>query len=163
MCMSAISCRESVEIPDERDNEEMCHVFGPTDKEVENEKFPMRPGLISREQKKDPVVSRQLEDNDKEVHVDTIEDAELVCLNGRIIVPHSLRQRVIEWYHTYLAHPGIRCMTDMVSKLYFWPKMEQEIKKHIKTCRQCQLNKNGKRSASRQEKRKSQNHGSESM
>ena len=32
---------------------------------------------------------------------------ELICYNGKIVVPKKLQQRVIQWYHDYLGHPGI--------------------------------------------------------
>ncbi len=146
-CMAALTRDEGVDVPDGRDHVEMSYEFGATDQDIEREKFPMRPKLISHEQKKDPVVSKLLGENAKGVTVEHLEDADLVCLNGRVIVPKSLRKRIIEWYHTYLAHPGIRRMTDTMSKLYFWPKMEHEITQQVKTCKECQLNKKGKRSA----------------
>jgi hypothetical protein len=32
---------------------------------------------------------------------------ELICYNGKIVVPKKLQVRVIQWYHDYLGHPGI--------------------------------------------------------
>ncbi len=35
-----------------------------------------------------------------------IEDTKVLCKNGKIIIPASLRCRAVSWYHHYLQHPG---------------------------------------------------------
>ena len=32
--------------------------------------------------------------------------SQLLCKNGKIVIPQSLQQRVVDWYHTMLCHPG---------------------------------------------------------
>ena len=34
---------------------------------------------------------------------DTIE---LVTYDGKIVIPQKLQKHIVEWYHTYLLHPG---------------------------------------------------------
>lgn len=32
---------------------------------------------------------------------------ELICKNGKIVLPSLLQKHIIDWYHTILCHPGI--------------------------------------------------------
>ena len=41
MCMSQLYRDESIFIPNPDNSEEMCKAFGPSDRDIENEKFPM--------------------------------------------------------------------------------------------------------------------------
>jgi hypothetical protein len=35
-----------------------------------------------------------------------IEDTKVLCKNGILMIPTSLRHREVSWYHHYLQHPG---------------------------------------------------------
>ena len=145
MCMAQLYRDESVEIPDPSNAHEMSHAFGADAREVEDEKFPMRPRLVSHEQQKDIVIKALLEKGLNEVTTETVEDATLVMFKGRIVVPKTLQKRIVAWYHEYLIHPGETRMIETMSKLYFWPKMAEAIKGHVKRCKQCQLRKKGRK------------------
>ena len=83
-----------METPDPSNAEEMSYNFGATAREVDDEKFPMRPNLISHEQKKDKTIQALLDKGDTEIKVEQLEDAEVITLKGRIIVPKSLQQKL---------------------------------------------------------------------
>ena len=72
-------------------------------------------------------------------------DTDLVVFKERILVPKSLQKCVVSWYHKYLAHPGETRMLETLTKLYFWPKMAEDVKRHVKYCKQCQINKRGRK------------------
>lgn len=61
----------------------------------------------------------------------------------RIIVPKSLRQRLMEWYHTTLVHPGIDRLHNTLRQHYVWPNMHRQLKDFIKNCDACQRGKRG--------------------
>jgi hypothetical protein len=42
----------------------------------------------------------------KDICFHFIEDTNVLCKNGKIIIPTSLRRRAVSWYHHYLQHPG---------------------------------------------------------
>ena len=65
---------------------------------------------------------------------------ELICYNGKIVVPKKLQQRVIQWYHDYLGHPGIN-RTNGVGQHLWWPKMRNQITSLVTACSTCQVNK----------------------
>jgi len=63
----------------------------------------------------------------------------------RIIVPATLRQRLIQWYHTTLVHPGAERLYATLHKFFTWPRMNQEIKDYTRKCHACQLGKRGQK------------------
>jgi hypothetical protein len=65
----------------------------------------------------------------------------LVCYNGKIVVPKLLHRHVIDWYHTVLCHPGINRTEESISQHLYWPKMRDQITRHVQACPTCQKNK----------------------
>ena len=66
---------------------------------------------------------------------------ELICHGDKIIVPKSLENQVIEWYHHYLGHPGINRTEESISQHLWWPKMRDQITNAVNICEICQRNK----------------------
>ena len=44
---------------------------------------------------------------------------QLICKNGKIVVPQSLQKPMVEWYHEFLAHPG-ESRTELTIGQHFW-------------------------------------------
>ena len=63
----------------------------------------------------------------------------------RIIVPETLRERVLKYYHKRLVHPGGARMFDTINQHLTWPKMREHIDNMVKNCHECQLGKRGLR------------------
>ena len=63
-----------------------------------------------------------------------LEGAELVTYDNRIYVPSTLQSRVMEWYHTYLAHPGETQMIATLLATLYWTGMHKHIHDHVKEC-----------------------------
>jgi hypothetical protein len=67
---------------------------------------------------------------------------ELICYNGKIVVPKKLQARVIQWYHDYLGHPGINLTEETIGQHLWWPKMRYcQITNLVTFCSTCQRNK----------------------
>ena len=43
---------------------------------------------------------------------------------------------------TSARHPSVKRMLALLSRVYFWPKMENDIEAYVKTCHVCQVDKN---------------------
>ena len=56
-----------------------------------------------------------------------------------MVIPKSLRGRIVAWTHHYLVHPGGTRLEKTLSKLCTWPNMARDIQAYTKTCRKCQL------------------------
>ena len=91
MCMVQLYRDESIEVPNPSNADKMSHAFGADAREVEDEKFPMRPRLVSHKQQKDTVIKALIEKGLHEVTTETVEDATLVMFKGRILVPRTLQ------------------------------------------------------------------------
>ncbi|KAG6611400.1 Pol Polyprotein [Phytophthora cinnamomi] len=61
----------------------------------------------------------------------------LVAYQKRVIVPDSLRDDMIGWYHQNLGHPASERQFKTMRHTLYWPSMETTITKYIKKCITC--------------------------
>jgi transposase InsO family protein len=140
MCASVISRLvrdESCEIPNPGDPEAMASTFL-MESEVEEEKFPMSPVLIQKEQEKDQKLQQDIQKNANKYKKRKIEGAEIVTHHKLIVIPKTLQKRIVAWYHHYLAHPGMTRLEATLRETMTWLNMRKDIESHVRTCPQCQ-------------------------
>jgi hypothetical protein len=77
----------------------------------------------------------------KDMGIQLIEDTKVLCKNEKVIIPTSLRQRAVKWYHHYLQHPGHSRLEETMRSVMYWKGMRTTIPKYAKSCRSCQVNK----------------------
>ncbi len=65
----------------------------------------------------------------------------MLCKNGKIIIPKSLRWMAVSWYYHYLQHPGHLHQEEKMRSMMDWEGMRTTIQRYTKTCRSCQVNK----------------------
>ena len=126
-------------IPDIQENPESVNTLcAGTAKELNA--FPMNPALIKKEQAKDKDLQKWIKSG-KSSHYGTtiIEDNQLVTYKGLIVIPATLQERVIAWYHLYLRHPGATRMEATLRKIFSWRGMRTQVEQYVKTCEECQL------------------------
>ena len=83
--------------------------------EIDASHFPLSSKDIAKEQSKDTDLQDALQKS-----LDTSSDKyqtvayhgggkinELICHNNKIVIPDPLQDRVVDWYHHSLGHPGI--------------------------------------------------------
>ena len=63
----------------------------------------------------------------------------------RILVPESLRKKLVVWYHRMLVHPGSTRLYNTLHQHFIWPKMLETITEVIRPCKPCQVGKRGER------------------
>jgi hypothetical protein len=51
------------------------------------------------------------------INLKDVEGVELVHKNNKILVPETLKERVIDWYHDVLARPGMARMELSISSV----------------------------------------------
>ena len=54
----------------------------------------------------------------------------------RVIIPPPLRNRILKQFHS--GHPGISRMKSIARSYVYWPSMNTDIEKLVKSCRNCQ-------------------------
>ena len=124
-------------IPDPKDPVQMAYAFD-TSKDDDNN-FPLCPKLIAKEQKNDKPLAVSLKANPGAFSTKQLEDVELITHKDKIYVPVTLRGRILSWYHQYLVHPGTVQMEATLKNTLTWPNLQKDVKRHVRTCKQCQL------------------------
>ena len=79
-----------------------------------------------------------------EMKLKVINDVEVQTYKDKIYIPASLREKVLNWYHHYLQHPGASRMENTLGSVVYWPNMSKEIRRLCTTCKLCQLAKRTK-------------------
>ena len=70
-----------------------------------------------------------------------VETTELLCKDGKPVIPKSLQRRAVAWYHHYLQHPGHTRLEETLRAAMYWTGMRNTVRQYVKTCRSCQINK----------------------
>ena len=116
----------------------------------DNEEFPLHLPLVQKVQqnelmKKSSKLKQLINDKKSGYHVITLDNVEIIAFKNRIYVPHSLRQRTIEWYHHYLNHPGGDRLYKTIAKIGYWKGMTSQCSTFCQKCLDCQKFKSRKR------------------
>ncbi len=69
---------------------------------------------------------------------------EVLCKDGKLVIPKSLQHRTVSWYHHYLQHPGHSCLEKTLRATMYWKSMYTTIQSHVKRCQSCHVNKRWK-------------------
>jgi hypothetical protein len=56
----------------------------------------------------------------KDTCLQLVEDAKVLCKNGKLIIPTSLQHRVVACIHHYLQHPGHSCLKETMRSVTYW-------------------------------------------
>ena len=68
-------------------------------------------------------------------------ERQLICAGDKIVIPESLKRRVVTWYHEVLCHPG-ETRTEMTIRQHLtWRNLRQTIKDVCGRCPTCQKTK----------------------
>ncbi len=64
---------------------------------------------------------------------------------GRLVVTGDAAEwrRIVKEFHDppTAGHPGIAWTKDLITRSYWWPKLQKDVKDYVKGCAQCQANK----------------------
>jgi len=71
----------------------------------------------------------------------TWEEDGVVYMEERIYVPNSkkIREEILEENHNLVdvGHPGQQRMLELIKRNYWWPEIEEDVKKYIQECFKC--------------------------
>ncbi len=115
----------------------------------EEEIFPLTTPEIAGAQKANVKLKNCFRRNavlDKGLEVRLLDDAYVVCMNCKMIIPKPLQRHTVLWYQHYLQHPGHTQLeeTIKVKATMYWKGMRTSIRSPSKSCRECQVNKKQK-------------------
>lgn len=78
--------------------------------------------------------------NPRLISINQQRDRELqIHYNQRIYVPQQLQERILEWYHHYLVHPGQAHMEATIYQNSTWPSLTSQVRQFCKTWHCCQM------------------------
>lgn len=124
------------EIREEPTREKMGEIFA--EDQLPGEIFPLNLRVLSRFQLKDSELSKA----DTPYSRQTFRGGEqLLCHNGKIVVPQELRRHVVDWYHSYLMHPGETRLEETILQHLYWPNVRKLVQQVVRRCHKCQVNK----------------------
>ena len=119
---------------------------------TDGEVFPVTVAEIAEAQMKHRLFRKYFRDKpfrarDRNISPAVVEDTTvLVYRKVRLVIPTSeMQNRVIQWYHHYLQHPGTTRLEETIGAVMYWKDMRHMIQKHTKLCARCQLGKKHKR------------------
>jgi hypothetical protein len=137
--LSRLDANFNEKLPTEPTNDSMAYIFM-TKEDVKETDFPLSPTLIAKYQRLDNELKRRsTKSRSQNFSTKTIEGVEVITYQGKIYIPIQLQQRVVAWYHEYLAHPGESRTEATIRQTCTWPKLRSHVETFCKTCRTCQL------------------------
>ena len=116
--------------------------------EVPEDSFPLTYKLIASEQQKDKDLLCQLKNNPsyivKKFHGGGKTRA-LITLNDKIVLPTSLQERAVNWYHTTLCHPGETRTEQTLRQHFVFKNLRKLVHQICSKCDTCQRTKKNKK------------------
>ena len=92
------------------------------------------------------IVKAQQNDKDlinnaeKEVYsTQLVENINILCKNGKMVIPKSLQQHMVAWFHYYLQHPGTKRLKETLCLSMYWKGLRMTVQSHVKKCHSCQV------------------------
>jgi len=119
----------------------LAECYGSDTKDIPSEFFPLRFKDIQREQLKDEDLTAKLRENDKyktHSYRGGGKTRTLIVKDDKIVIPKTLQQRVIQWYHDQLCHPGVTRTENTIRQHFTWKNLSQHVKDFCKQCPICQ-------------------------
>ena len=101
--------------------------------------YPLRVSEIAEAQNTDDNL-KKLTKLDK-YKINLVDDTEILCKNGKLVIPKSLQQHAVEWYHHCLQHPGATRLEETSRGSMYWKGMQCIIRAYVQNCKKCQVNK----------------------
>ena len=108
----------------------------------EEEIYPLTVKEIAETQHKDKAI-KQLKTS-KKYEMMIVEDTEVLCKNGKLVITKALQRCAVEWYHHYLQHPGHNRLEETIKAAMYWTNMRKSVRSYVKNCKSCQTNKRRK-------------------
>ena len=91
-------------------SDHMAECYGLDKSDLPTDLMPVNYKVIEHHQKHDRDLLKKVKSFTKNYTLKTFHGGgktrELVCYNGLIVIPKTLKKKVVEWYHTTLCHPG---------------------------------------------------------
>ena len=124
--------------------EELLETFGLDEADLPLTAFPLTFLNITKAQNACPELFTKLH-LDPKYHLFTFcgggKTHELICRDGKNVIPPSLQSRLVQWYHVQLCHPGETRTEHTIRQHFWWPGLRNSVHSLCSKCPTCQKNK----------------------
>jgi len=105
-----------------------------------DEEFPLDLSIIAAKQLSDTQLTAELAKNPPKYTKIVRDTVTLYAHNTTeaVYVPTSMRASILQWYHTTLQHPGVKCMQATLKENFHWPGVDAAVESLVRTCETCQ-------------------------
>ena len=117
----------------------------------EEEIYPPTIDEIAQTQRSDRILKKYFtstlkgKEHNKDFSVNVIDETDVIVYkNKRLVVPTPLQDKVVQWYHHYLMHPGHTRLEETIAASMYWRNMKNDVRRHVKRCDKCQRGKKRK-------------------
>ena len=119
--------------------------FGFDDQDLTKDMYPLKFKTIQKYQELDETLMKKLtKDSNYKLtafHGGENTEIDLITKDEKIVIPEKLQRRIVEWYHTFLCHPG-ETRTELTIRQHFTFKgLKPMVKDVCSRCSICQKSK----------------------
>jgi transposase InsO family protein len=133
------------DIQQPQEAESIAECFGLDDDDLPADAFPLTYSTIAKHQLNDKPLLNQLKTHAEGYSLKSFrgggKEKSLICRNGKIVIPPTLQQRTVEWYHTQLCHPGETRTEQTIRQHFWWKNLRHDVQTTCSKCYTCQLTK----------------------
>ena len=123
----------------------MAECFGLDKSDLPTDLMPVNYKVIEHHQKHDRDLNAKVKSFTKNYTLKTFHGGgktrELICYNGLIVIPKTLKKKVVEWYHTTLCHPGETRTEQTIRQHFYWKNLRDDVNNICSKCPTCQKTK----------------------
>ncbi len=87
--------------------------------------YPLTVREISEAQTKDKLLKKHT--LFKKYKPQLIEDIQVPCKNGELVISKELQKPAVEWDHHYLQHPGTTCLEETCCAGMYWKGLQHSV------------------------------------
>jgi transposase InsO family protein len=109
--------------------------------------FPVDYEIIQQHQNRDVNLQEQTRIDPNRYHPQPFGNINLICYNNtptepwRIVIPNTLIDMVIDWYHQILSHVGMTRLYETIKLHFFHPSLKLRVEAIVRKCDTCQRSK----------------------
>ena len=119
--------------------------FAYDDSDMPKSMYPLRFSIIAKYQKRDEKLQERLREDSRyrmtPFHGGENNEIKLITRDEKIVIPEELQDRIVEWYHTFLCHPGETRTEQTIRQHFTFKGLRTKVKSHCSKCKICQLTK----------------------
>ena len=118
----------------------MAKAYG-LDGDIPEEFYPLQYKQIQKQQQKDEELIQKLKENPKyslKVFRGGGKERTLIVKDNKIVLPKTLQQRAVQWYHQQLCHPGMTRTEATISQHFTFKGLKKVVADTCSKCPTCQ-------------------------